>query len=265
MIVFERLLRDRRRSTMGWVLGMVAYSVFTVAFYPSLRGQTSFDDVYEDLPEAIKALVGTYGEVSISSAPGYLQARYFGLVPVLLLIFGIGLGARAIGGSEEDGTLELLLSNPVTRRRVALERLAAVIVLVAVVGATGVISLLALAPPVGLFDGLRLINVVAATAAATALALAHAAIAYAVGAVTGRRGTAVAVATVIAVTGYLLQGLATVSDAAQPLRWLSPWFWYLRGNVVINGPGPEAFLLPVALLVMVAAIATVQFERRDLR
>lgn len=206
-------------------------------------------------------MVGTYGDVRISSAPGYLQGRYFGLVPVLLLIFGIGLGASAIGGSEEDGTLELLLSNPVSRRRVALERLAGVIVLVGLLGATATISVLALAPLVGLLDGVRVANVVAATA----LALVHASIAFAVGAVTGRRGHAVAVATVVAVSGHLLQGLLAVSDAAQSLRWLSPWYWYLRGNVVLNGPGPEAFLLPLAILVLVAAAGTIQFESRDLR
>ena len=39
------------------------------------------------------------------------------MVPLLLLIAAIGAGAGAIAGEEERGTLDLLLSLPVSRRR----------------------------------------------------------------------------------------------------------------------------------------------------
>jgi ABC-2 type transport system permease protein len=42
--------------------------------------------------------------------------------PVLLVVFGIGVGAQAIGGLDEAGRLEPLLANPVTRTRLAVER-----------------------------------------------------------------------------------------------------------------------------------------------
>ena len=45
------------------------------------------------------------------------------MVPLLLLVAAIGAGARAIAGEEERGTLDLLLSTPVSRRRLALEKL----------------------------------------------------------------------------------------------------------------------------------------------
>ena len=47
------------------------------------------------------------------------------MVPLLLLIAAIGAGARATAGEEERGTLDLLLANPISRRRLVLEKLAA--------------------------------------------------------------------------------------------------------------------------------------------
>ena len=38
-----RFLRDTRRSTAWWALGMVALVLFTVAFYPSVKGNEAFD------------------------------------------------------------------------------------------------------------------------------------------------------------------------------------------------------------------------------
>ena len=143
-VVIARFLRDTRRSTAWWALGMVALVVFTVAFYPSVKGNEAFDQVFEDLPQAVRSLVGAQEGVPLTSPPGYLHGRLFSvMVPVLLVTLGIGLGARAIGGSEGDGTLELLLAQPVTRSRVVAERYGAVVAVLAAVSATLTVSLIA--------------------------------------------------------------------------------------------------------------------------
>jgi ABC-2 type transport system permease protein len=118
MIVAARLLRDRRRSTLWWIGGLLALVLFTVAFHPSIKGQASFDQVIADLPEGFKALIRYEGSVPLTSPPGDLHARLFaGLAPLVMLVFDIGAGAQAIGGSEDAGMLEPLLANPVTASR----------------------------------------------------------------------------------------------------------------------------------------------------
>ena len=39
------------------------------------------------------------------------------MLPLLLLVYAIGAGSRAIAGEEESGTLDLLLAHPLSRRR----------------------------------------------------------------------------------------------------------------------------------------------------
>ena len=251
---------------MWWSVGVVALVGFTVAFWPTVRGQTSFDDIVADLPEAMRAMFGIDAAVSIGSAPGYLQGRVFAtMLPLLLIVHGIGAGASAIGGSEGDGTLELLLASPVRRPDVLAGRAASTVVLVATPAMWVVPALLALGTPVDLLDGVSLARLAGATVAVLVLAEMHACLAFAVGAATGRRGAAVAVASAVAVGGYLLQGLLVAADAPEAVRNLVPWHWYLERNILLDGTSVHALVLPVAAGTVALAAGAWAFSRRDLR
>lgn len=83
---------------------MVALAVITLLFYPFVRDTPLLDELTEWMPEVL--------------------LRAF-VVPLVLLAYAIVEGTGAIVGEEERGTLDLLLSNPLTRRRVVVEKFAA--------------------------------------------------------------------------------------------------------------------------------------------
>jgi ABC-2 type transport system permease protein len=263
--VAARFLRDRTRSLIGWSAGVVVLVLVSVAFFPAIRDQPSLDKALETMPEGVKAALGIVKGVSLSSPAGYLQGRMFSiLLPACLLVLGISLGTRAIGGFEEDGHLELLLAHPVTRRRVALERWLGVVALLGAITAISIVSLLALGAPFGVLDGLPLGWVVASCVACSLLALFHAALAYAVGCITGRRSAALGIASAVAGGGYLLQGVLAAANAAEGVRLASPWYWYLRRNMLVFGVDWLAIGLPLVLSVVLATVGLFVFERRDL-
>ena len=266
MTLARRFLLDRRRSFLGWAVGIVSMVVFTAALWPSIRGQEQFEDLLNDLPEGLKALFGSGEGIPFTSAPGYLHSRLFSsLFPLLLLVFGIALGARAVGGSEEEGSLELILAHPVTRARLALERYLALVVLVGGLTLAGVLSLVAVAPFVGLLDGVSLGRVGMAAVALLGLALLHASLAFAAGCTFGRRGPALAVAGSVAVATYLLQSLIAATDVLDIARFVSPWHWYLDRNLLAQDATLAATVLPLVLGVVIALAGGWRFLRRDLR
>lgn len=266
MTIAHRWLHDRRRGLAGWCLGVTALVVFTVALFPTVEGDETFEELTDQLPASFQSLLGVTQGAPITAAPGYLHARLFStLLPLLFVVYAIGLGARAIGGTEEDGTLELLLAHPVTRTRVALERYAANTALLALLTVTFLAVLTASALPVGALDGVSLTGLAGASASVFALALLHGTIAYTTGAATGRRTPAIAAATTIAITGYLIEGLLAVTDAIAPLRHASPWHWYLGRNMLTNGIAPDALAPPLLLSTALLATATRLFTQRDLR
>lgn len=266
MIVAARLVRDRRRSLLWWSVGIVGLVLFTVSLYPSLKGEESLNEVIEQMPEALRSMFGMDTAIPLTSPPGYLQGRLFGsLLPLILMVFGIGLGARAIAGSEQDGTLELLLANPVTRGAVVVERYLAMVAMIAGLTAVFTVSLVALAVPFGALEGVPASGLAGAVAGVFGITLLHATLAYGVGAATGRRALALSSATVVAVVGYLLQGLVGLSDAIHPLRLVSPWHWYLGRNMLAQGVAPDAIAVPLVLSVVIFAAGVGAFLRRDLR
>jgi ABC-2 type transport system permease protein len=180
-------------------------------------------------------------------------------------VFGIGAGARAIGGSEEAGTLELLLANPVTRGRALLERYLATFALLAGLVAVFTAALLVLGPPFGALEGVATADLLWACAAVYALGLLHGSLAFAIGAAAGRRGVAVAVATAVAVAGYLVETVLAAAGDLGIVRQLSPWHWYLDHNMLAEGATPAAVALPLVVTAALLAASWVIFQRRDLR
>jgi hypothetical protein len=123
----------------------VAAVVLTTAFYPSIsKNAASFEKLLGSLPEGLRK---AFGE-DFASPAGYLQARLFSIfAPVLLLIYAIGAGSRAIAGEEERQTLDLLLSTPAPRRRVVLDKALAMVAASAGLGAVLGLAIVLTGPP----------------------------------------------------------------------------------------------------------------------
>ena len=265
MTVLRRFIADRRRS-LGWsTLASAAVVALSAGFYPVIRDQPAFADLIESLPESLQSFVGTSGGASILSPAGYLHTRHFStLLPIVLLSFGIGLGARAIAGAEEDGMLELMLAQPVTRARLAAERFGGLTLLVLGLAAASAALLIALAPVTGLLDGPSVLDLFEAHMVVAVMGLVHAWVAFGVGAATGRRTVAVAAGSALAVSGYLFNGLVGAAPSLRSLRFVTPWYWYLHDNAVQTGVRPvHGFWVATALAA--AAAGGAMFVRRDLR
>jgi ABC-2 type transport system permease protein len=204
--------------------------------------------------------------IPISSAPGYLQLRLFASVAtILMLIMAIAAGASAIGGSEEDGGLELLLSNPVTRARVFVARYLAMVAMLAANAALLFLAIVGTAPLFDALEGVSIPGLAVACAGCGLIALLHGTVAFAVGAWTGRRNVALAAASAVAVGGYVAQGVLSAANVPEALRFLSPWHWFLRDNMLAHGPNIASWLPALIASAVVAVSSWPRFRSRDLR
>ena len=250
--VLLRTVRDAGRGLVFWTAGIVLLVVVTVSIYPSIEGNADLTDAVENYPKELTAFFG--GELDFASGAGYLNGELYSLmVPLLLLVYGIGAGARAIAGEEEAGTLKLLLAHPLRRRRVLLEKLGAAVVLLAGLGAVVFLAVTAASAVFGLDVGTA--DVAAATHGAVLLAAAFAALALLVGAATGSRALAIGVAASLVIASYLLYGLGNLVDALEPVQALAPWDWYAGGDQLRNGLDWPGTLLLLGSVVVLAGAA----------
>ena len=254
--VWRKTVRDARRGLVWWSVGIAVLVALTNAFYPSIKGNEAYDELLEDYGEAAQAFLGA---TDLTSAEGYLNSQFFSfMVPVLLLVYVVGAGSRAIAGEEEAGTLDLLLSHPVSRARVVLEKAVATAVQLGVLALAVFASIAVTAPVVSLESGTG--RIAAASAGTYLLALLYGLLALLVGAATGSRAAAIGVPAVLAIAGYLLNGLGQVVEVLEPFRILSPF--RLVGDPLADGVG-WGFAVLAGLALVLVALAPPAFERRD--
>ncbi|MEZ0077467.1 ABC transporter permease subunit [Planotetraspora sp. GP83] len=258
----RKTLREYRRAVIGWSAGISAFLLLYLSIYPSIRANPDFSQqaALSKYPGALKDLMG--GLADIASGEGYLQAvAYQLLVPLLLIMSAAILGNRAIAGPEENGTLELTLTLPIDRKRLVLERWQALFLGLLVIAVVTLAVILAMAAksdmrvPAG--------NIVAAHTGLFLVALFFGTVALTVGAATGGKGLALAVAGGYAVAGYVIETLGKSVDAIAWLRWLSPFHYYLDGRPVFSGWPVGDYLVLLGATAVLLLTAVLAFERRD--
>lgn len=258
--IFERVLHEQRKALYGWSVGLGALALLETAMYPTIRSNPTFAKLGESYPEALRSL---FNISDFTTGTGYLRTELFSvIVPMLVVVVGVLWGGDAIAGEEERGTIDLLLANPVSRRRVLLEKWAALLAGVVAVCAALALGLAIGIPATGLHAGVT--KVAAAIVATMLLGVLYATVALALSAATGRRGLARGVTTALAVAAYLLSSLADLVGWLKPLRPLSPWYHALGVDPLSSGFAPGHLLVLLGLTVVFLLAGLVAFDRRDL-
>lgn len=258
--LFGRGLHEQARSLVAWTLGLFALGLAMTALYPTVRDNPQLAHLEESYPPALRSL---FALSDLTSAVGYVRAEVFSLTgPLLVVALTVLWGSDLVAGEEERGTIDLLLANPVSRRRVLLEKWASLAAGTALASA-GLGA--GLGVGVAAF-GLRIAAgpLVAAVVATGLLGLLYGSLALALGAATGRRGLARGVSVLLAVAAYLASGLADLVGWLGPARAASPWYHALGVDPLASGFEPWHLLVLAGMAVAVLALAIVGFERRDL-
>ena len=261
--VATKTLGDLRRSLAWWSLGLCGVVALIVAVFPTVRDNPSLTRLVQDYPEAIKGFVAFGGQVDYTSGPGYLGSELFAIwVPLLLLIAAIGAGARAIAGEEEAGTLDLLLSNPISRQRLVLDKLAALVAEALLLASVLLCALLVGDAAAGMHVSAA--HLAEAVVSALLLATGFGAIALLTGAATGRRAPSIGIPVALAVAAYVVNSLAPLVHALEPLQKASPFYHYSVSDPLRHGLELTHVGFLVAVFTAAAIAAPIVFERRDL-
>lgn len=256
--IWTKTLWDQRRTLIGWAIGFAIVSLVYGGFYP-FAATPEYGELIESLPAGIAE---AFGWDEIASAHGYLGSTVYGILgPVLALVMAIGLGARAIAGSEEDGSLELLIAHPVSRMRVVLQKTAALGVAVLGAGFVVFLAILAIRGPIDL--DLPIGHIAAASFNLALFGLLFGTVAILVGAITGRKGMAVGATAGLAVVAFLANGLAPQVDALAWMQNLSPFYWANGTETLRDGFDPVMTLLLLGVAAVAVIGALFAFDRRD--
>ena len=246
---------------MGYGLGLVALAIWLGLLFPVMRESDDFVAFLDNLPAGMLSAFGIDSATFLSAA-GFLTAYLYSLfAPLLILFFVISAVTAEIMAEERDGLMDMLLSSPVSRTRVFLEKAGGVglaaLVLVAVLTA----ALLVVNP---IFElSLSVTGVLAAGLSLWLLGVLFGTVTLAAGAFTGRSVVAGGVAGSLAFLAWFINSFSALYPPLESIGWASPFTWYQEPNPLIEGVGAGHLWLVVTAAVLVT-VATFLFRRRDI-
>ncbi|WP_256402301.1 ABC transporter permease [Halorubrum salinum] len=261
--MFETARYEARRKIRGTLIltaGVGAYAGFIVWYFTVLEG-VDYEDVFADLPPA---MLEAFGIENLSTIEGFLGAQLFSFVWLL----GLGLyfayvAGGTVAGDIETGRIDLLVSLPVARSRLLVEKFAALFVPMLAVNVLG-------GPIIYVF-----VVAIGESIPASHLALTHLLsipfflVCGGIGlvfSVAANRATVAergAVATVFVL--YLVESVVGGADEYDWIQYLSPTQYYDPTPTLIDGsfdPIDSAILLVAFAGLILLSVAA--FERRDL-
>lgn len=256
-------LWQRRWSTFWWSVGSAAFIALVIIAYPPFRDQAAaLNQSLDQLPQAVKSLVSDSND--FLSPVGYMSSNaYYLVLPILLGILAISLGSKLIAQDEQDHTIELLLSRPVSRGTLLAGRGVAGLVILGVVTGVTLAATLAFAALIDL--GISFIDLTVVTLVTLLIALLFGMATFTLSAL-GKFGrtAGIGISTLLLVASYLFTSL---SGTVHWLRWpakLLPYNYFHPSEIMtgtIHWTEMGAMVTAVGLLSLIAYIG---FRRRDI-
>lgn len=259
--VIKWTLWQRRWSMLWWSLGVVSLAVLTLAFYPAIHNQAAtLNKSFAGLSNSTLAL---FGGTDFFSPVGYLNSQLvYVMFPLLLIILGVGLGSSLIAREEVDGTIESLLSRPISRSKLLLSKALAGGLIIAVVTGVGSVVVITMAKAVHL--GIPLGNIAIACVACFMLVLTFSVVAFLLAATGRGRVGALGIATVYALGGYIVGSLAGTVHWLKNISLIFPYHYYHSADILGGSFNWSSIWIFTLFIVGCLLIAWLSFRQRDL-
>jgi ABC-2 type transport system permease protein len=257
--VYLRTLRDFRLAILGWSVGM-GLSMFEVQ--ATVGSLVSTPAARQTLVSLASTFAWNADTVAVDTVGGYATWKV-GIFILLIAVWPLLACSRMLRGEEERGSLDVLLSLPRGRARVALEKLAAVWTALLLMG-----LLIALIT----FAGGKSFNADYSLGDALLFGLNLALISGVFGSIalllsqfTQERGTAAGVTGGLLLVFIVLDMVHRVIPGTEWLSRLSPVYYYNLSKPLIPsyGTSPGGMLVLLVLSILLSGAAIWLFVRRD--
>jgi len=259
--LLRKTLRDNARGIAGWTLGIVALVAVQLSVFPSVSDTTSkIVDFADAFPEVFRKIfrLEDYG-----SAVGYLSTELFSAsLPLIFIAVGVTWGARVATDELEQGTSDVLYSLPLSRAHVMWVRLAA---MVGVLIFLGVIVTVSLAIGGPLVEMSIAVSRLAAASVSIALAgLIFGSLAAFVGAASGRRSVALGIGLTVAIACFVVYSLAPIVEVMDDVNPYNPMQWTIGAESLKDGIDTWYCIAALATSIVPMFATIIAFDRRDL-
>ncbi|WP_323675176.1 ABC transporter permease subunit [Halorubellus sp. PRR65] len=261
MLEFARYYGRRRvKGSVAMTAGFTVLVGLYVWMYPTVSEGVDLDEYVQSFPPALRQ---AFGIEALGTIEGFLAAELYAFGWVLLLGIYFAYAAASLVADDVDrGRMDMLLSLPVSRSKVLLEKFASVLVPLALVNVvTPVVVSLAL---LGIDESISVADLVAVHALSVPYLLVAAAVGLLASVVFDRASVAQRVAAGGFFGLFLLDSVTAETDLAwlgslSPSRYYDPTAILVSSEWDLQGAG---VLLAATVVLLLASRA--YWQRKDI-
>lgn len=231
-------------------------------FYPSFKDQADeLQKSFESMSDSALQFIG--GSADFFSPVGFLNSQiFFLMLPLILSILVISLGASLIAKEEQDKTIESLLSRPISRSALLSIKALAGIAILTFVTFVGFLTTAITSKAVDL--DVNVTKIFLATFACWLLSLSIGAIAYVIAASGRARGATIGIATTVALGGYIVNSLAGTVTWLEKPSLLFPFHYYKSEEILRGTYNWANALFFISVIVISSFLSYLLFRKRDI-
>jgi len=262
--IFWRTLKDRRILLLIYTLSSIALLWMYIALFPSFKDQSaSLEALIKNYPESfLKAF--NFDIKSFTTLEGYLATEQFSFVwPIMVIFMTIGFSGSALAGEIEKGTIEILLSQPISRAKLFFSRYLAGLLMLILFVIFSVFSVL----PLSLAYNISFSSENFMTMAV--LGLMFSAAIYSIGiflsSVFSDKGKVFFISGGLLVGMYVLNILSALKENLSDLKYFSFFYYFNPAKALIYQQiDPWAYGVFLGVTFVLTTLGLIIFSRRDI-
>lgn len=258
-----RNFKERRVSMFMMAVSLLLYVFTLMAIYPVFAKNPAFSQIVRQYPKAFISFLAGSGGLDFMSPEGYISTELLSLWwPIIVGAYAMTLATANVAKEISDGTMDVLLSQPLQRWKLISSRLLADVTLIAVLDVVTVVSIWGFAraydvkiSPDGLF-------------ATGILALTFFVFIECYSLFFGMimdRSKALITSISVFIGSHLLNALSDLNKTIEKFRWMSFFRYYKPANALATGDIPwKDVAILLGLAVVFAFAAFIVFRRKDI-
>ncbi|MDD5040061.1 MAG: ABC transporter permease subunit [Patescibacteria group bacterium] len=259
-----RYLKDRRVSTIVYCIATIALLWMYIAMYPTIQQQSAtFTEAFKNYPEAVMKAMGIE-MMDFSHLENFLAMEQFSIVwPIMVIFLVTAFASNALSREVEKGTMEIVLSRPVSRLKLFMSRyIAGIAVLIIFTLA----STLMVAPLAAIHNlDYQFGNYLKTALVGFLFAWAVFSFAMLFSAIFSEKSKVAMVAGGTFIGMYVLKIVASLIERFEWLKYVSFFHYFDANETLIRG---NVEVLPIVIFAVVALVCTVigvvLFQKRDI-
>ena len=260
-VEFVHQLKKMRGSILGWTIGLVAYSLLMAAMYPSIFEMgDEMEMLLESYPPEFMAFFP--GIEEFTSPIGFFDTYFSSMMHFIIGIFAAGAAARLLVREEEEGTLDLVISYPVSRTELFWGRFLAYLAALAIILLSCWLGWALPSKSVG-FE-LTYLELLLPMIPLFAVLMLFGGLALLLSLVLPSSRLAGGLSAGLLVGNFLLVGLSNINEDLQAFFDFTPLRYY-QGARIIEDPNWGWNLSLIGIGLAFALVAWLIFLRRDIR